>query len=389
MLLPTKTSENPSVKLLVNFWAERYTVDMSSLTKNSKLYGELIKAALPEARALTAAKLLNNVLLVTNKQAEQQAKSLYEYIPEIIDSHWGLRITQFASQVYQKLLEVYQQQSGILVAPLTRQMNTPSVAKQDSLLLWSIPDIVNLANEIEQMLLKYQEQHVMVNDWRTVGFLTTLFNFTNKLLINQLTSVEKVLLCPYFKFVEEQVAIPWQRVCAAAAEHEQGSEALTLVEQMLPMASEISSTVYCQLLQLFPDHRSRRGGLSHPEIAHSCLRDLDMFQGYLWLCLLEESPRSLQKELVPLCVMVMPSVGVEWRMIDQWKRLLADEIESRVSPEHKPLLLNYTRSMEEEFFAARKSLGNLGGTIEMPKSKNVDSPNTKLGSILLRLRLAE
>ncbi len=64
-----------------------------------------------------------------------------------------------------------------------------------------------------------------------------------------------MLLCPYFKFVEEQVAIPWQRVCAAAAKHEQGSEALTLVAQMLPMASEISSTVYCQLLQLFPDHR--------------------------------------------------------------------------------------------------------------------------------------
>lgn len=372
MLLPTKISENSSVKLLVNFWTERYTVDMSSLTQNSKLYGELIKAALPEARALTAAKLLNNVLFVTSKQAEQQAKSLYEYIPDIIDSHWGLRITQFASQVYRKLLEVYQQQSGILVAPLTRQMNafTP---KQDSLLLWAIPDLVNLANEIEEMLLKYQEQHVMVNDWRTVGFLTTLFNFTNKLLINQLTSVEKVLLCPYFKFVEEQVAIPWQRVCAAATKHQQGSEAFSLVEQMFPMASEISSTVYCQLLQLFPEHSSRRGGLSHPEVAHSCLRDLDMFQGYLWLCVLEESSRPMQKELVPLCVMVMPSVGVEWKMIDQWKRLLSDEIESRVMPEHKPLLLNYTRSMEEEFFAARKSLGNLGDTIEIPKSQNFPS----------------
>ncbi len=372
MLLPTKISENSSVKLLVNFWTERYTVDMSSLTQNSKLYGELIKAALPEARALTAAKLLNNVLFVTSKQAEQQAKSLYEYIPDIIDSHWGLRITQFASQVYRKLLEVYQQQSGILVAPLTRQMNafTP---KQDSLLLWAIPDLVNLANEIEEMLLKYQEQHVMVNDWRTVGFLTTLFNFTNKLLINQLTSVEKVLLCPYFKFVEEQVAIPWQRVCAAATKHQQGSEAFSLVEQMFPMASEISSTVYCQLLQLFPEHSSRRGGLSHPEVAHSCLRDLDMFQGYLWLCVLEESSRPMQKELVPLCVMVMPSVGVEWKMIDQWKRLLSDEIESRVMPEHKPLLLHYTRSMEEEFFAARKSLGNLGDTIEIPKSQNFPS----------------
>lgn len=376
MLLPTKISENSSVKLLVNFWAERYTVDMSSLTQNSKLYGELIKGALPEARALTAAKLLNNVLFVTSKQAEQQAKSLYEYIPDIIDSHWGRRITQFASQVYRKLLEVYQQQYGILVAPLTRQMNT-FTAKQDSLLLWAIPDLVNLANEIEEMLLKYQEQHIMVNDWRTVGFLTTLFNFTNKSLISQLTSVEKVLLCPYFKFVEEQVAIPWQRICAAATKHQQGSEAFSLVEQMFPMASEISSTVYCQLLQLFPEHSSRRGGLSRPEVAHSCLRDLDMFQSYLWLCVLEGSSRPLQKELVPLCVMVMPSVGVEWRMIDQWKRLLSDEIESRVMPEHKPLLLHYTRSMEEEFFAARKSLGNFGDTIEIPESQN--SPTVSSG----------
>lgn len=384
MLLPTNSSQSPSVELLVNFWAARYTVDMSSLSQNPKLYGELIKAALPEARALTAAKLLNNVLLVTSKQAQEQAKSLYEYIPDILDSHSGLRITQFASLVYQKLLEVYQQQSGILVAPLTRQMSAVSVAEQGPLLLWSIPNIENLANQLEQMLLKYQEQHVMVNDWRTVGFLTTLFNFSNKLLINQLTSVEKVLLCPYFKFVEEQVAIPWQRICAAAAKHQQGSEALTLVEQMFPMASEISSTVYCQLLQLFPEHRNRRGGLSDPDIAHSCLRDLDMFQGYLWLCVLEESLRPLQKELVPLCVMVMPSVGVEWKMIDKWKRLLTHEIESRVTPEHKPLLLSYTQGMEEEFFAARKSLGHLGDIIEMPsdlKQNPISHLNSKYAEI--------
>ncbi len=162
--------------------------------------------------------------------------------------------------------------------------------------------------------------------------------------INHLTPAEKVLLCPYFKFVEEYVAVPWVRVCCAAAKHQIGSPAFTLVEQMFPMASEISSTVYCQLLQLLPNHRSKRGGLGHPDVAHSCLRDLDMFQAYLWLCVLEESLKPMEQELMPLCVMVMSSVGVEWEMTDQWKRLLVDEIESRVQPEHKPLLLNYTQS---------------------------------------------
>jgi len=366
MLLSTNISKSPSVERLVKLWAERYTVDVSSLSKNPKFYGQLMKAASPEYRALTAAKLLNNVIYRTSNQAGTQAKSLYEYIPDIIDSHLGQRINQFACQVYQKLLEVYQQQSGMVVTPIAIKTTNEVVSEQVSLSLSAIPNIEKLANELEQLLLKYQNQHVTAKDWRVVGFLTTLFNFTNKLLINELTPVEKVLLCPYFKFVEEQVAIPWQRVCAAAAKHELGSPALTLVEQMLPMSSEIGSTVYCQLLQLFPDHRSLRGGLSDPDVAHSCLRDLDMFQAYLWLSVLEESIRPVEHELVPLCVMVMPSVGVKWEMIDKWKRLLVDEIENCVQFEHKLLLLNYTQGMEQAFFEARKRLGDQGEMIKIP-----------------------
>jgi hypothetical protein len=364
MLLPTNISKTPSVELLINLWAQRYTVDVSSLSKNPKFYGELIKAALPETRALTTAKLLNKVFARTSNQASVRAKSLYEYIPEIIDSHLEQRITQFADKVYQRLLEVYQQQSGILVIPTTRQKTTND-DQQTSLLLWTIPNIEKLVNEIEELLLTYQEQHIMARDRRVLGFLTTLFNFTNQSLISQLTSVEKVLLCPYFKFIEEYVATPWVRVCAAAAKHQLGSPALTLVKQMLPMASEISSTVYCRLLELLSNHRSLRGELGDPEVTHSCLRDLDMFQGYLWLCVLEETLKPVEQELVPLCVMVMPSVGVKWEMTDKWKRFLADEIKSRVQPEHKPLLLSYTQGIEEAFFTARKQLGYQADVVEI------------------------
>ncbi|MBW4447150.1 MAG: hypothetical protein KME38_09825 [Spirirestis rafaelensis WJT71-NPBG6] len=183
MLLSTNTSKCPSVERLVKLWAERYTVDVSSLSKNPKFYGELMKAALPEARALTAAKLLNNVLDGTSNQAGTQAKSLYEYIPEIIDSHLGQRINQFACQVYQQVLEIYQDQSGMVVTPITTKMPTGNISNQVSLSLSAIPNIEKLANELEQLLLKYQDQHVTAKDWRVVGFLTTLFNFSNKLQV--------------------------------------------------------------------------------------------------------------------------------------------------------------------------------------------------------------
>lgn len=81
-------SKTASSECLLQLWAKRYAVDVSSLSKNPKFYGELIKTALPELRALTAAKLLNNVLIRTTNQALNQAKSLYEYIPEIIDGLW-------------------------------------------------------------------------------------------------------------------------------------------------------------------------------------------------------------------------------------------------------------------------------------------------------------
>ncbi|NMG10836.1 hypothetical protein [Brasilonema sp. UFV-L1] len=355
MLLPTNISKTPSVELLMSIWAERYTVDVSSVSKNPQFYGELIKAAYPEARALTAAKLLNRVLYRTTNQASVQGKSLYEYIPDIVDSRSEQRITQFAYKAYQKLLEAYQKESGMVVVP--KGGRTTSHDQQTFLLLWAIPNIEKLVSEMEDLILKYQEQHVMTRDQRVLGFLTTLLNFTNQSLITQLTLAEKVLLCPYFKFIEEYVAIPWVRVCAAAVKHQLSSPTFTLVKEMLPLTSEISSIVYCRLLELLPNHYSKRGSLGNPEVTHSCLRDLDMFQAYLWLCVLEESPKFIEQELVPLCVMVMQSVGVKWEMTNKWKQLLADEIENRLQPEHKPLLLNYTQSMEEAFFAARKRLG--------------------------------
>ncbi|MEI2583974.1 hypothetical protein V5G28_035960, partial [Scytonema sp. PRP1] len=201
----------------------------------------------------------------------------------------------------------------------------------------------------------FQEQHLVSKDWRALGFMTTQLNFSNKLILKKLTPPEKVLLTPYLKFVEEQIAMPWHRVCAAAAKHELGSPMLTLVQQMLPVCGDVAKTVYRRLAELLPNHRSRRGGLSDPEVTYSCLRDLNMFQAYIWLCLLEQSMAPLKNELLPLCQMVIQGVQIPWEMTEKWCQVLADEMMSRVNPEQQDLLLPYIEGMQQIFFEERSA----------------------------------
>jgi hypothetical protein len=57
----------------------------------------------------------------------------------------------------------------------------------------------------------------------------------------------------------------------------------------------------------------------------------------------------VQQELLPLCIMVFPSVDVTWELVEQMLGLLMDELMERVQPQHKKLLLPYTQAMQKLF----------------------------------------
>lgn len=338
MLKTSPDVKNPSVERLLNLWTQRYITDISSLLGDLSFHDSLLAAASPEGRASTAAKLRDNILDVNCQMAWVQTKTLYGYIPNILDLNEARRITQFSLRVYRKLLEIYQQKSV-------------STAKL------GIPAIEKLAYGLEPILMVFQEQHLVSKDWRALGFMTSQLNFSNNLILRKLTPPEKVLLTPYLRFVEEQVAMPWQRVCAAAAKYELGSPVLTLVEQIFIDADEIAHTVYRQLIEFFPEHRSRRGALTDSAITHSCIRDLVMFQAYLGLCFLEGSIAPIEQELLPLCAMVVEGVEIKWEMTEKWYQVLADELESRLNLEQRALLLPYIQQMRQVFFEHRGRLG--------------------------------
>lgn len=102
-------------------------------------------------------------------------------------------------------------------------------------------------------------------------------------------------------------------------------------------------------MRLYPHHRSRRGEIGAKEVKLSTTRDLQMFQGYLWLCLLEESMASVEEELLPLCIMVFPAINVSWELVEQMTGFLMDEILGRVSNEYKSLLVPYAAAIQRIF----------------------------------------
>lgn len=351
MLKTANLAKTPSVDRLLQLWAQRYTPDLSVLSTvadPSSAYASLAIAASPEGRALTTARLHQHLIEIKCETAAIETNILYAYIPSIVDFTDTRLIAPTAFAVYKKILEIYQR-TALDTNSLPKMPETVLDEKHNSLTSWGMPAMAKLAAELEPLLLQFQKHHIASQDWRTIGFITTLFNFSNRLIPDKLTLPEQVLIKPYLRFIEEQVALPWQRVCAAAARYQIDSPIFQLVEQMLPQSREIAQVVYPRLVKLLPDHRSRRGRLDDPGITHSCLRDLEMFQAYLWLCLLEKSMTPIEQELVELCVMVMTGVKVKWEMTELWNKLLTQELLLRVTPQQKLLLLPYISRMQQAF----------------------------------------
>lgn len=354
MLKTVHLLDNASVAHISQLWADRYVPDLStlSLKENQFSISELRDALSPQGRKQTITKL-ERMIEIRCQSAGIKTNILFSYIPNVVNLTESRGIADAAAQVYQKILAIYQQQeiSPDLLAQLPDEgmIEFSSDAFKSSIPRLSLAQVKQLAAILEPVLLQFQVQHLSSSDRQTVGFMSTQFHLSAKLVLDRLTIPEQLLLSPYFKFVEEQVCIPWQRVCAAAAKHELNSPILSIVEQLLPASGEIAQRVYHQAAQLYPDHCSRRGKLNHPKVKASSIRDIEMFQSYLLLCALEGNMNAVEEELLPLCLMVFPNIDVTWELVEQLLPLLISEIESYLSPLQMRLLHPYTQGMQEMF----------------------------------------
>jgi len=354
--------ENASADCIVKYWEERYVPDISTLSSKEKNlnFSRLLELSSPQHREKTVAEV-ERLMRIQCDFAGIKSNILFSYIPNVVNLSDTQQLSQYIQLVYHAALEVYKQQPPLSVpTPLSeveRQLLGTIDISSNFFKHWVMPAVrlrttKQLSRELRPIFERLRQQHLLAENPRAIGFISTQFHFSTTFVFNHLKLPEQVLLSPYFKFVEEQVCIPWQRVCRAAAKHALYSPSLTLVQKLLPASQEIALNVHRSAAKLYPNHFSRRGNLNHPGVKASSIRDIEMFQAYLWLCLLENSLAVVEEELLPLCMMVFPSIDVKWELVKQIMPLLVEEFKTRLQPEQMSILLPYTQGIEHLFSKA-------------------------------------
>jgi hypothetical protein len=338
MLKPTRIAQTPTTQELVQHWADRYRTDLQrlSIATDPLVLEEYIKAAHPLNRLQTVERIRRSLHLYCELGAVNTV-SLFSISENVVNLTEARRLSQFVQQVYVEILAIYAQQTS-------------------SLTLSSPLPVEKMADAMESVLLQVQEQHQVAEDPRTIGFLTTQFHLSTQVILRYCSVYERVWLKPYFQFIEEQVCIPWQRICAAAQQHGLRSPAFRLVATILPLSQLTAKRVYQSALAQYPDHQSRRGTLNKPRIAASTLRDLNMFQAYLCLCVLEGSMDAIASELLPLCQLVFPSIEIKWNLVEGCLQFLVAEIHAVLTAEQQDLIRFYTSSLSSLFTRVDESM---------------------------------
>ncbi|MEH1868096.1 MAG: hypothetical protein V7K69_24305 [Nostoc sp.] len=188
-------------------------------------------------------------------------------------------------------------------------------------------------------------QKYIADDPRVIGFISIQFHYSGQMLLNLAPPAQQPFLSAYFKVIDDHLYMPLQRAYQAAAEYAYDAPQLKAVQQLLPLCSEIATKIVERVMELYPTYRCYTGSLSDTKTRISSIRDAEMFQVYLWVCILENNISAVQQELFPLCVMLYPRLKVSWELVRQLIHLLGIEIRSRLEPEQAAYFLPYYESL--------------------------------------------
>ncbi len=201
-----------------------------------------------------------------------------------------------------------------------------------------------LGNDCGQLRSKYMQA-----DPRLIGFVSMQCHYTGMLLLAALTDRERALFAPYLKVIDDHLYLPLRESYQAAAQHDPESEKLRAVQHLLAVSSKIARKVYKRVKGQNPGYQSRSGPLSSEAIKTSSLRDIEMFQLYLCVCLLEGNVRSVQEQLFPLCVMLYPRLNVSWQLVQEMLAAMGWEMHKRLLPGDMMQFLPYLRTLGHMF----------------------------------------
>jgi len=169
-------------------------------------------------------------------------------------------------------------------------------------------------------------QHHTAVDSRVIGFVSMQFHYCGQMLLAEAPEAERLTLQSYFKVVDDLLYMPLHRAYTAAANYDYDDPRLETVRLVLPATSHIAHRIVNQVIDLCPDYVSYTGPLSEATVRVSSIRDVEMFQIYLLTCMLENNISAIAQELFPLCVMLYPTLKVNWGLVRLMVNLLDQEL---------------------------------------------------------------
>lgn len=308
-------------------WAKKYIADINQASQTEQTNRELTRSdeelASAAGRLETAQYLLSHLELASATAWSQVEMLLAAEIQRhgmqpTVTSPWP--IIQDIHQTYQKMLTAYAQ----AVQP------------------------ARLSVLLGQALGQVRQQYT-ARDPRAIGLVSMQFHYTGQLLLGWLSQPEQALVSAYLKVMDDHLYMPLQRTYEAAARWNLSDPELRTVQQILPISTAIAYVVCDRVAREYPSYHSYTGSLSSEVVRISSIRDVEMFQVYLCLCLLEGSIAAVKEELFPLCVMLYPPLKVDWKLVQSMLRSLSRELYDRLATESMARLLPYLEALTEMF----------------------------------------
>jgi hypothetical protein len=365
--IPTPASLDSSHDLLVS-WAVRYLPNLGQIPiELRKFFVERLGDTISDSQRQATANRIRETLLSDCAFAGIQAQRLFSSASSRLDIAEARDLGVQIGQIYNTLLDLYIQ--DFVFAPLLDALYTlDSQAGREAAARRILPGFTRLTQRIEPLLTQLQLLHMASSNQRAIGFLTTQLHLSRHRILDRLNAQERIWMSSYIQLVEELVCMPWQRICKASMKLAPDSPQVLMVRQVLQDSQTIADRVYQRAVHTFPRHNSRQGQIQSSAVQQSSLRDLNMFQAYIWLCLLEDSMSSIDDELLPLSILVFPCVGVDWSFVDQGISWLIEEIHRRLDSQQRQLLEPYTNRVQQRFTDAR------------PQEADIETLNAQLQS---------
>lgn len=313
---PSQTAKIATARKLSKLWAKKYVQQHSTSDKTWQSNS-------PGLRAVIAQRLLDSLRSVTIQAWTKTEALLCQEIKRqginyrLIDP-W--QITKDTYLIYEKVLLAYADQ----VIP-------------ERLCLFLASDLGRIRHNYTAI------------DPRVIAFVSMQFHYSGQLLLKSLSPQEQATVSIYFQVIDDCLYMPLQRLYKTAANYEHQSLALVSLRKILPDQALIAQQIATRISDLHPNYHSHSGSLVNPTVKSASIRDVEMFQIYLWLCVLERSIAPIQQELFPLCVMLYPTLNVGWELVRQMIHLLGLEFGKRLSQQQISLVLPYFKVLWEMF----------------------------------------